>query len=38
MGQLDIDAYDEFLDNAKKQGLDEFVGLWQAALDRYNAR
>ena len=38
MGQLPVDAYDEFLQKAKAQGLDEFVGLWQAALDRYNAR
>lgn len=38
MGQLEVDAYDEFLDNAKAQGMDEFLSLWQAALDRYNAR
>ena len=38
MGQLPVDAYDEFLEKAKAQGLDEFVGLWQAGLDRYNAR
>jgi len=38
MGQLPVDAYDEFLQKAQAQGLDEFVGLWQAALDRYNAR
>lgn len=38
MGQLELDAYDEFLTAAKEQGMDEFVALWQAALDRYNAR
>ncbi|WP_026507101.1 extracellular solute-binding protein [Butyrivibrio sp. MC2013] len=38
MGQLDLDAYDEFLQNAKDQGLDEFVALYQTALDRYNNR
>ena len=38
MGQLEVDAYDEFLENAKAQGMDEFLSLWQAALDRYNAR
>lgn len=38
MGQLELDAYDEFLAAAKEQGMDEFVALWQAALDRYNAR
>lgn len=38
MGQLELDAYDEFLEAAKNQGMDEFVALWQTALDRYNAR
>ncbi len=38
MGQLPVDAYDEFLDKAKSQGLDEFISIWQAALDRYNSR
>ncbi len=38
MGQLPVSAYDEFLQKAKAQGLDEFVQLWQTALDRYNAR
>ncbi len=38
MGQLPVSAYDEFLEKAKAQGMDEFVSLWQAALDRYNAR
>lgn len=38
MGQLPVDAYDEFYANAKAQGADEFVALYQTALDRYNAR
>ena len=38
MGQLPIDAYDEFLEQAKAQGADELVSLYQTALDRYNAR
>ncbi len=38
MGQLEVDAYDEFLKNAKAQGMDELISLWQTALDRYNAR
>lgn len=38
MGQLPVDAYDEFLEKARQQGMDEFINIWQAALDRYNAR
>ena len=38
MGQLPVDAYDEFLEKAKQQGMDEFINIWQNALDRYNAR
>ncbi len=38
MGQMPVDAYDKFLAEAKKMGLDEFLGIWQAALDRYNQR
>ncbi|WMJ86209.1 extracellular solute-binding protein [Anaerocolumna sp. MB42-C2] len=38
MGQLPVSAYDEFLEKAKAQGMDEFVQLWQSALERYNAR
>ena len=37
-GELPLDAYDEFLSKANQMGLDEFIGLYQAALDRYNAR
>ncbi|WP_201004310.1 extracellular solute-binding protein [Paenibacillus glycanilyticus] len=37
-GQLPVDAYDKFLSEAKKMGLDEFLSIHQAALDRYNAR
>lgn len=38
MGQSPITAYDDFLTQAKKLGMDEFIGIWQKALDRYNAR
>ncbi|MCT1402687.1 extracellular solute-binding protein [Paenibacillus sp. p3-SID867] len=38
MGELPIDAYDKFLKEAQSMGLDEFLSLHQAALDRYNQR
>jgi len=38
MGELPVDAYDKFLAEAQKMGLDEFLSLHQAALDRYNQR
>lgn len=38
MGELPVSAYDEFLAKAEQMGLEEWKGLWQAALDRYNAR
>lgn len=38
MGELPVDAYDDFLKQAEKMGLEEFVSIHQAALDRYNAR
>ncbi|MBB3108833.1 ABC-type glycerol-3-phosphate transport system substrate-binding protein [Paenibacillus phyllosphaerae] len=37
-GELSVDAYDKFLSEAKKMGLEEFLKLHQAALDRYNQR
>ncbi|GIP31670.1 extracellular solute-binding protein [Paenibacillus sp. J2TS4] len=37
-GELPVDAYDKFLNEAKKMGLDEFISIHQAALDRYNKR
>ncbi|WP_059049766.1 extracellular solute-binding protein [Paenibacillus senegalimassiliensis] len=37
-GELPVDAYDKFLTEAKKMGLDEFLSIHQAALDRYNER
>ncbi|QHW31888.1 extracellular solute-binding protein [Paenibacillus rhizovicinus] len=37
-GELPVDAYDKFLKEAKQMGLDEFLSLHQAALDRYNQR
>ncbi len=38
MGELPVDAYDQFLQKAQAMGLDEFLSLHQAALDRYNQR
>ncbi|SFE53937.1 ABC-type glycerol-3-phosphate transport system, substrate-binding protein [Paenibacillus catalpae] len=37
-GKLPVDAYDKFLSEAKKMGLEEFLSIHQAALDRYNGR
>ncbi|GIP16665.1 ABC transporter substrate-binding protein [Paenibacillus montaniterrae] len=37
-GELPVDAYDKFLSEAQKMGLDEFLSIHQAALDRYNNR
>lgn len=37
-GELSVDAYDKFLSEAQKMGLDEFLSIHQAALDRYNNR
>ncbi|GIO43303.1 MULTISPECIES: extracellular solute-binding protein [Paenibacillus] len=37
-GELPVESYDKFLTEAKKMGLDEFLSLHQAALDRYNNR
>ncbi|MPY16698.1 extracellular solute-binding protein [Paenibacillus glucanolyticus] len=38
MGELPVDAYDKFLKEAQSMGLEEFLSLHQAALDRYNQR
>ncbi|MBD2867255.1 type 2 periplasmic-binding domain-containing protein [Paenibacillus arenilitoris] len=38
MGELPVDAYDKFLSEAQKMGLDEFLSIHQAALERYNKR
>ncbi|CAM4467628.1 extracellular solute-binding protein [Paenibacillus typhae] len=38
MGELPVDAYDKFLKEAQSMGLDEFLSIHQAALDRYNKR
>jgi ABC-type glycerol-3-phosphate transport system substrate-binding protein len=38
MGELSVDAYDKFLKEAQNMGLDEFLNIHQAALDRYNKR
>ncbi|GGH10756.1 extracellular solute-binding protein [Paenibacillus segetis] len=37
-GELSVDAYDKFLKEAKSMGMDEFLSIHQAALDRYNSR
>jgi len=37
-GELSVDAYDKFLTEAQKMGLDEFLSIHQAALERYNNR
>ncbi|MFC6335108.1 extracellular solute-binding protein [Paenibacillus septentrionalis] len=37
-GELPVDAYDRFLSEAQKMGLEEFLSIHQAALDRYNNR
>jgi putative aldouronate transport system substrate-binding protein len=38
MGEMPVNAYDKFLTEAKKIGLDEFLSIHQSALDRYNNR
>ena len=38
MGQKPIEEYDKFVETAKSMGVQEWLGIWQAALDRYNAR
>ena len=38
MGQLSVDAFDEFKKKAESAGLEEFLNLHQAAYDRYMAR
>lgn len=37
-GELPIDAFDDFVQEVKENGYDEWIGYWQAALDRYNER
>ena len=37
-GELPVDAYDKFLAEAQKMGIEEFLSIHQAALDRYNKR
>ncbi len=38
MGQLSVDAFDEFKKKAESAGLEEFLSLHQTAYDRYMAR
>ncbi len=37
-GELPIDAFDDYVKEVKNNGYDEWIGIWQRALDRYNAR
>ena len=38
MGQVPVSEFDNFVKTAEKMGLNEWLGIWQTALDRYNAR
>lgn len=38
MGQLPVDAFDEFKSKAEQAGLEEFLSIHQAAYDRYMSR
>lgn len=38
MGQLPVDSWDECVANMEDMGLSEYLDIYQAALDRYNAR
>ncbi|HBM80370.1 MAG TPA: ABC transporter substrate-binding protein, partial [Clostridiaceae bacterium] len=37
-GSQPLSAWDDFVSKAKKMGSDEFISIWQKALDRYNKR
>ncbi len=38
MGQEPVSAFDDFVETAKKMGLEEWLNIWQTAVDRYYAR
>jgi hypothetical protein len=38
MNQQPVSTYDNFGAQAKKLGVEEFLKIWQAGLDRYNKR
>jgi putative aldouronate transport system substrate-binding protein len=37
-GSVPLSEYDSFCDNIRSMGIDELIDIYQAALDRYNAR
>lgn len=37
-GELPIDAFDDYVKEVMDNGYEEWIGYWQGALDRYNAR
>ncbi|MDI6618521.1 MAG: extracellular solute-binding protein [Clostridiales bacterium] len=37
-GSQPLSGWDDFVSKAKKMGSDEFISIWQKALDRYNKR
>jgi putative aldouronate transport system substrate-binding protein len=37
-GSVPLSDYDSFCDNIRAMGIDELIDIYQAALDRYNAR
>lgn len=38
MGQADISSWDEYLSQMEAMGVQEYIDIYQTALDRYNAR
>jgi len=37
-GELPLDAFDDYVAEVKNNGFDEWIGIWQRALDRFNDR
>lgn len=37
-GELPLSAWDDYVEEVKNNGFDEWIGIWQRALDRFNAR
>ncbi len=38
MGQQDMDTWDQYLTDIRDMGLDEYIAIYQTAVDRYNKR
>ncbi len=38
LGQQSIDTWDDYLASVKDMGIDEYIAIYQTALDRYNQR